>query len=84
MNHIDSLKNTKSIFSLRAASLFIAVNKCIFLIEIMLFLRYIMSKDSISVDQSKVDVIWDGPQLTTLDTIRSFLKFAFFLTKSRY
>lgn len=37
-----------------------------------------MSKDSTSVDQSKVDAIRDGSQPTTLDTVRSFLKLAFF------
>ncbi|XP_052290298.1 uncharacterized protein LOC127900023 [Citrus sinensis] len=38
----------------------------------VLFLGYVVSKDGISVDQSKVDAIQDWPQPTTLSATRSF------------
>ena len=43
-----------------------------FLTERVLFLGYVVSKDGISVDQSKLDAIRDWPTPTTLSAIRSF------------
>ncbi|KAH9735062.1 Endonuclease [Citrus sinensis] len=68
--HLQHLREVLS--ALRAASLYTTVNKCIFLTEKILFLGYVVSKDGISVDQSKVDAIRDWPLPTTLSTTRSF------------
>ncbi|KAH9716064.1 Endonuclease [Citrus sinensis] len=68
--HLQYLREVLS--ALRAASLYTAVNKCIFLTEKVLFLGYVVSKDGISVDQSKVDAIRDWPQPATLSATRSF------------
>ncbi|KAH9653391.1 Endonuclease [Citrus sinensis] len=68
--HLQHLREVLS--ALRAASLYTAVNKCIFLTEKVLFLGYVVSKDGISVDQSKVDAIRDWPPPTTLSATRSF------------
>ena len=45
--------------ALKVASLYSAVKKCIFLIENILFLGYMVSKDGISIDQIKMDAIRD-------------------------
>lgn len=45
----------KVLLALKAVSLDIVVNKCIFLIEKVLFLQYTMLKDDIYVDQSKAN-----------------------------
>ena len=68
--HLQHLREVLS--ALRATSLYTAVNKCIFLTEKVLFLGYVVSKDGISVDQSKVDAIRDWPPPTTLSATRSF------------
>ncbi|KAH9681591.1 Endonuclease [Citrus sinensis] len=78
--HLQHLREV--LLALRATSLYTAVNKCIFLTEKVLFLGYVVSKDGISVDQSKVDgisvdqskvdAIQDWPQPTTLSATRSF------------
>ncbi|XP_052291811.1 uncharacterized protein LOC127900665 [Citrus sinensis] len=68
--HLQHLRGV--LLALRATSLYTAVNKCIFLTEKVLFLGYVVSKDGISVDQSKVDAIRDWPQPTTLSATRSF------------
>ena len=47
------------LLALRATSLYTTVNKYIFLTEKVLFLGYMVPKDGISVDQSKVDAIRD-------------------------
>ena len=72
-NHELHLQHLRVLPALRAVSLYIAVNKCIFfLIKKVLFLGYVVSKDGISIDQSKVDPIRDWPQPMTLSAIRSF------------
>ncbi|KAH9652366.1 Endonuclease [Citrus sinensis] len=72
-SHELYLQHLREVLSaLRAASLYTAVKKCIFLTEKVLFLGYVVSKDGISVDQSKVDAIRDWPQPTTLSATRSF------------
>ncbi|KAH9723702.1 Endonuclease [Citrus sinensis] len=68
--HLQHLREVLS--TLRAVSLYTTVNKCIFLTEKVLFLGYVVSKDGISVDQSKVDAIRDWPPPTTLSATRSF------------
>ena len=74
--HLQHLREVLS--TLRVASLYTAVNKCILLTEKVLFLGYVVSKDGISVDLSKVDAIRDWAQPTTLSTTRSFYSLAFF------
>ncbi|KAH9803209.1 hypothetical protein KPL71_001675 [Citrus sinensis] len=72
-NHELHLQHLREVLSaLRAASLYTEVNKCIFLTEKVLFLRYVVSKDGIFVDQSKVDAIRDWPPPTTLSATKSF------------
>ncbi|KAH9686841.1 hypothetical protein KPL70_014533 [Citrus sinensis] len=74
--HLQHLREVLS--ALRAASLYTAVKKYIFLTEKVLFLGYVVSKDGISIDQSKVDAIRDWSQPTTLFATRSFHRLASF------
>ena len=53
--HLQHLREV--LLALRATSLYIAVKKCIFLIEKVLFLRFAILKDGIYINQSKVDAI---------------------------
>ena len=72
-NHKLHLQHLREVLSaLIAVSLYRLVNKCIFLTDKVLFFRYMVLKDGISIDQSKVDAIRDWPQATTLSAIRSF------------
>ena len=65
-SHVLHLQHLREMLSvLRAVSVYTVVNKYIFLTEKVLFLRYVVSKDGISVIQ-------DCPQPTTLSAIRSF------------
>ena len=57
--HLLHLREVLS--ALRAVSLYTAINNCIFLTEKVLFLGYLVSKDGISVDQSKVMLLEIGP-----------------------
>lgn len=47
----------KVLSTLKATSLYTAVNKYILLTKKILFLGYVASKDGISIDQLKLDVI---------------------------
>ncbi|GAA0167707.1 hypothetical protein LIER_22579 [Lithospermum erythrorhizon] len=48
------------------------LNKCSFITDSLLFLGYVVSKDGLSVDESKVEVVRDWKTTTTLSEVRSF------------
>ena len=58
--------------TLRAESHFVNLKKCQFMYESIIFLGYVVSKDGIKVDESKVDTIATWPVPKTLFDIQSF------------
>ncbi|XP_058202674.1 uncharacterized protein LOC131317120 [Rhododendron vialii] len=68
--HLQHLRDVLTV--LRREKLFGAVKKCVFLTDLVLFLGYVVSKDGISVDESKIEAIRSWPQPKTLFDVRSF------------
>jgi len=68
--HMQHLREVLEV--LRREKLFGGLKKCAFMTDSVLFLGYIVSKDGLAVDESKVEAIkqWPGPR--TLFDIRSF------------
>ncbi|KAK2356459.1 hypothetical protein QL285_093789 [Trifolium repens] len=64
--------------TLRAQKLYGKKEKCDFLVESVVFLGYVVSRDGVSVDQTKVDAIKTWPSPTTVSEVRSFLGLASF------
>ncbi|GAA0187226.1 hypothetical protein LIER_34514 [Lithospermum erythrorhizon] len=48
------------------------LNKCIFMTDSVLFLGYVVFKDGLAVDESKVEAVRDWKTPTTLTEVRSF------------
>ena len=59
--------------TLRDKQLYVKSNKCEFWLDKVSFLRHVVSKDGISVDLEKVDVVADWKRPTIVTKIRSFL-----------
>ena len=59
--------------TLRDKQLYVKLNKCEFWLDRVSFLRHVVSKDSISVNLGKVDVVAYSKRPTTMTGIRSFL-----------
>ena len=59
--------------TLRDKQLYVKPNKCEFWLDKVSLLRHVMSKDGISVDLEKVDVVADWRRPTIVTKIRSFL-----------
>jgi hypothetical protein len=57
---------------LRREKFYIAPAKCSFMTDSVLFLGYVVSKDGLAVDESKVVAVRDWPLPTTLHEVRSF------------
>ncbi|CAJ2651349.1 unnamed protein product [Trifolium pratense] len=75
----EHFTHLKQIFeTLRAQKLYGKKEKCDFLVESVVFLGYVVSKDGVSVDQTKVDAIKTWPSPTTVSEVRSFLGLASF------
>eukprot|EP00256_Glycine_max_P069745 XP_025984340.1 uncharacterized protein LOC106798810 [Glycine max] len=63
----EHFTHLKQIFeTLRAQKLYGKREKCDFLVESVVFLGYVVSKDGVSVDQTKVDAIKTWPSPTTV------------------
>ena len=63
---------------LRRERLHAAVAKCSFMKDTVLFLRYVVSEDGISMDESKMKAIGNSPQPNTMTKTRSFVGLAYF------
>jgi hypothetical protein len=57
---------------LRMEKFFTLPAKCSFTIDSVLFLHYVVSKDGLAMDESKVVAVRDWPIPTTLHEVRSF------------
>lgn len=57
--HVQHLREVLTV--LRREKFFAATNKCVFMTDRVIFLGYVVSKDGISVDESKVEVILNWP-----------------------
>lgn len=68
--HMCHLRDVLSV--LRKEHLFVARHKCEFGTDRVLFLGYIVSKDGLSVDESKIEAIKNWPEPKNLTETRSF------------
>ena len=69
----DHLNHLTSVFEvLREKKLYAKLEKCYFLVPSVTFLGYVVSKDGVSVDHSKVEAIKTWPIPTNLSEVRSF------------
>ena len=68
--HIQHLRKVLTI--LRQEQFYAAMKKCVFTTPSVLFLGYVVSKEGIQVDQSKVATIKNWPQPKTITEVRSF------------
>ena len=57
---------------LRQEKFYAAPTKCTFMTDSVLFLGYVVSKDGLAVDESKVAKVCDWPLPTTLHEVSSF------------
>lgn len=68
--HLMHLRSVLDV--LRRDQFYVAKQKCEFGIEQVLFLGYVISKDGLSVDKSKVEVVRSWPELQSLTEVKSF------------
>src|SRR5574338_356514 len=68
--HLQHLREVLMI--LRQEQFYAATKKCMFMTHGVLFLGYVLSKEGIQVDQSKIEAIRDWPQPKTITEVRSF------------
>jgi hypothetical protein len=69
----DHLKHLSAVFdALHTARLFANIDKCIFCIQRVSFLGYVVTPQGIEVDNSKIAAIQEWPTSTTVTHIRSF------------
>lgn len=69
----EHLKHLRQVFeTLKLQQSYVNLKKCSFVTESVIFLGYVVSKDGLSVDQSKVDAIKTWPMPKTPFDIRSF------------
>ncbi|XP_074266635.1 putative mitochondrial protein AtMg00860 [Silene latifolia] len=72
-NKDDHFKHLREVFNtLREQQLYGKKEKCSFLVESVIFLGYKVSKDGVSVDQSKIEAIMSWPIPKTVIEVRSF------------
>lgn len=73
-NHQEHGEHLKAVLNvLREKQLFAKLKKCKFWMEKVSFLGYVISKDGVAADPSKVEVVVNWEQLTNVHEIRSFL-----------
>ncbi|XP_074318094.1 uncharacterized protein LOC141654880 [Silene latifolia] len=69
----DHFQHLRKVFNtLRGQQLYVKKEKCSFLVESVIFLGYKVSKDGVSVDQSKIEAIKSWPIPKTVMEVRSF------------
>ncbi|XP_074303669.1 uncharacterized protein LOC141638156 [Silene latifolia] len=69
----DHFEHLRQVFeTLRSQKLYGKREKCSFLVESVIFLGYVVSKDGVSVDQSKIEAIRSWPEPKTVSEVRSF------------
>ena len=68
--HFEHLRQVLQV--LRDQKLYANLKKCDFLSESVVFLGYVVSREGIKVDPSKVDAILNWPAPTSIHEVRSF------------
>ena len=68
--HLSHLN--KVLLALQANKLCINLKKCSFMTSHLLFLGFIVGKDGIQVDETKVMAIWEWPAPKTVREVQSF------------
>lgn len=68
--HVEHLRRLFEV--LRNQKLYGKREKCSFVVDKVLFLGYVVSKDGVSVDDSKIEAIRSWPTPTTIGEVRSF------------
>lgn len=74
--HLQHLREVLEV--LRREKFYAAVKKCFFMTNKVLFLGFVVSKDGILVDESKVEAIKNWPQPRSLHDVRSFHGLVYF------
>ena len=69
-NHVMHLRSVPSI--LRVNLLFANVDKCIFCVDSVIFLGFVVNKDGVHVDPTKIKVIQEWPSPKNVGEMRSF------------
>ena len=68
--HVDHLRQIFD--ALRAQKLYAKLEKCVFFVDRVVFLGYVISRDGIMVDESKVESIKSWPKPKSITEVRSF------------
>ena len=78
-NSMEHLEHMKQLFSiLREQRLFSNLKKCDFYADQILFLGYVVTKDGIEMDRSKIEAITNWPTPSLIHDVRSFHGLVFF------
>ncbi|XP_074303261.1 uncharacterized protein LOC141637713 [Silene latifolia] len=69
----EHFEHLRAVFeTLRKQQLYGKAEKCTFLVDNVVFLGYVVSKDGVSVDQTKIEAIRSWPSPKTVTEVRSF------------
>ena len=72
-NSMEHLEHLRQLFSiLREQRLFVNLKKCDFYADRIIFLGYVVTKDGIEMDRSKIEVITNWPTPSSIHDVRSF------------
>ena len=72
-NSMEHLEHLRKLFSiLREQRLFVNLKKCDFYAGIIIFLGYVVTKDGIEMDRSKIEAITNWPTPSSIHDVRSF------------
>ena len=72
-NSMEYLEHLRQLFSiLREQRLFVNLKKCDFYADRIIFLGYVVTKDGIEMDRSKIEAITNWPTPSSIHDVRSF------------
>ena len=75
----------RQLFSiLREQRLFVNLKKCDFYADRIIFLGYVVTKDGIEMDRSKIEAITNWPTPSSIHDVRSFFFFFFWISKNLF
>ena len=72
-NSMEHLEHLRQLFSiLREQRLFVNLKKCDFYVERIIFIGYVVTKDGIEMDRSKIEAITNWPTPSSIHDVKSF------------